>query len=379
MSNITQPYLIDSTLRDGEQSPGVVFDLKDKLRIAAMLDAVGVEELETGTPAMGNEEMDDMRTISQSGFRFRTLAWCRATEKDILMTAKTGTDGVHISFPASSLHMQILEKNKQWVIDTLLSLSKVARDHFSYFSIGAQDASRAETGFLTEFALCATAVGARRIRIADTVGLLYPLQVQCVFQRLSSLPDVAELEFHGHNDLGMATANTVTALMSGATCASVTVNGLGERAGNAPLEEVIMAMQLQQSQLLHYDTSHLGALAQLVEKLSGQKLSASKPITGAQVFRHESGIHVNGLLTHPGAYQIIDAQRVGKIGDEFVFGKHSGINGLMDLAEKAGISDVDFTQWLRAVRKRSVELKRELSAKEVLHILQDEFAGIYGL
>ncbi len=215
-------------------------------------------------------------------------------------------------------------------------------------------------------------MGARRVRNADTVGLLNPVQVDNIFKGLSCKPDMPELEFHGHNDLGMATANTVTAFIAGATCASVTVNGMGERAGNAPLEEVIMAMQFQQSQLLKYNIGRLTKLAFLVEKLTGQKLSATKPITGEQVFRHESGIHVNGLIAHPNAYQIIDGRSLGRDADMFVFGKHSGTNGLVHLARSLGreLNENEKSELLKMVKSLSENLKRALTMHETGNLIK---------
>ncbi|MFO7657499.1 MAG: pyruvate carboxyltransferase, partial [Bacteroidales bacterium] len=234
-------YLIDTTLRDGEQAPGVSFTLDEKLKIADMLDKMGIEEVEAGTPAMGSREINDIRVLVKNRFSFSLGSWCRSKLSDVEAAVKAGTQGINISFPVSGLHQQMLGKNGGWVLAQLPVFIKSAKKYFDFVSIGAQDASRADPDFLNEFIYTALSYGTHRIRIADTVGKLDPISVIKLFERLSKKFRGACFEFHGHNDLGMATANTVTALKSGATCASATINGIGERAGNAALEEIIVA------------------------------------------------------------------------------------------------------------------------------------------
>src|ERR1035437_2550441 len=172
---MNSPYFIDTTLRDGEQSPGVVFSLQEKIRIAALLNGAGVPEIEIGTPAMGDTEIQDIRTICDMGFNFKTLSWCRATKNDIRSASSAGTNGVHISFPVSNILMNAMGKNPTWVIQQLKELIDFATPMFGYVTIGAQDASRAESSFLKEFVCAASALGASRVRLADTVGLLNPV------------------------------------------------------------------------------------------------------------------------------------------------------------------------------------------------------------
>ena len=362
--------LIDTTLRDGEQAPGVVFSLKDKLDIAALLDQAGIEEAEIGTPAIGQQEITEMKEITSAGFAFKTLAWCRAMKSDIDSAAKTGVNGVNISFPVSDIQLAAISKNKRWVMNHVRELILYALPQFEYVAIGAQDASRSSFSFLSGFIGEAIDAGASRIRIADTVGLLNPLETARLFRKIrKSFPELP-FEFHGHNDLGMATANTFTALNNGATAASVTVNGLGERAGNAALEEVVMALELSSSIRHGIKTEMLHQLSQLVSRASEQAIPANKPITGSKVLSHESGIHTNSLLVNRKTYQIIDAESIGRKESEFVFGKHSGNNALMAFfkSQEIDISKEDSKLILDKVKELSCQSKNVLSQQEIQNL-----------
>ncbi|EOR94273.1 Homocitrate synthase [Arcticibacter svalbardensis MN12-7] len=367
---IFNTLLIDTTLRDGEQAPGVVFDLNDKIRIACLLEQAGIKEVELGTPVMGSREVNDIKTIVELGLNFRSTAWCRANRLDLDAALKTGVNSVNISFPVSPILLKALGKNYHWVIENLRDLVRYASDHFEYIAIGAQDASRAEFSFLSYFLAEANRVGASRLRIADTVGLLTPLSTMELFTKVRKiLPDVS-LEFHGHNDLGMATANTLTALQTGADAASLTVNGLGERAGNAALEELVMALDLGGKMEHGIHTEVLNELCMEVSKASGIPIHDHKAITGSKVLSHESGIHTSCLLANRETYQIIDPEKIGRPQGEFVFGKHSGTAALISfLNSKAiAINKAESVSLLHVIKEMSCRLKRSLSQLEVQNL-----------
>jgi homocitrate synthase NifV len=368
------PYLIDTTLRDGGQSPGVVFHLNEKLHIADLLDKTGIPELEIGTPAIGADEIRDMKIISGSGFNFKTLAWCRALKEDLEGAIKTGTNGVNISFPVSDIHLNTMGKDRKWVIRTLPELAKYASSKFEYFAIGFQDASRTEFRFLSDIIGEAINTGAARIRIADTVGIMNPIQVTNLFKKLIKTHPSGNFEFHGHNDLGMATANTITALLSGASAASITINGIGERAGNAALEEVLMGIG-HSTELKHqFNTVYLNRLSQFVSHASGIPLPLNKPVTGTNSLSHESGIHTNLLLKNRQTYQIIEAESIGIEEKKFVFGIHTGKAALKSFFDEKNmnIPSFEISGILYKLKCNSLKLKRKLREDEILNMAMDK-------
>jgi homocitrate synthase NifV len=362
------PYLIDTTLRDGEQAPGVVFHIKEKLHIAELLDKAGISEIEAGTPAMGKQEIADIRTIVEAGFSFKTLSWSRAVKSDIDAAIAAGTQGINISFPVSEIHQLAMSKDSQWVMKTLNETVQYASSVFDYVVVGAQDASRANLSFLTDFIGASLFLGAKRVRIADTVGILNPLSTARLFQKVKkSFPD-GIFEFHGHNDLGMATANTVVALTSGADAASLTVNGLGERAGNAALEEVVMALELSCCIDHKINTEIFRELSQLVSLYSGVAISENKPVTGAKALCHETGIHTSSIIKNRETYQIIEASKIGFTEKEFFFGKHSGKAGLTAFLKKHNIflSAESYERLLSKIKTTASNSKGGFSPEEIL-------------
>ena len=350
---IKNPYLIDTTLRDGEQAPGVSFTRKDKLEIAELLNKTGIPELEIGTPAMGSDEVADMRAIVNAGFNFKTLAWCRATKNDIDAAIKTGVDRINISFPTSDIHQLAMMKDRKWVLRTMKEMVEYASGYFEFIAIGTQDASRADDLFLSEFVSKASDCGVQRIRIADTVGLLNPFSTSKLIRKVSKVVPGIELEFHGHNDLGMANANTLAALSSGAKSVSVTVNGLGERAGNASLEELVMTLESLYNYKTRLKTTELYLVSRLVSRLTGVPVAQNKPIVGENAFTHESGIHTHGLLADTRTYEPITPEMVGRE-RRIVLGKHAGRASVQLALKELGLDASD--EQLGDILKRIKEL-----------------------
>ena len=331
-------WMIDTTLRDGEQAPGVAFDRGAKIAIAAALDGAGIDELEIGIPAMGPEIREDILRIGALGLRCRLSVWCRAHERDLAAAAGCNVGGVHFSFPVSEIQLAALGKTRGWVLSHLKKLLEAAHQHFDHISVGAQDALRADQAFLHLFAAQAEAAGADRLRIADTVGTGRPSAVCDLISSLQAARPGLPLEFHGHNDLGMAAANTLSALEAGAQAVSVTVNGLGERAGNTALEQITMALRLHPDLSCDVTPSALLPLSRMVAQAAGRPVASNQPVVGSQTFTHESGIHCHAMFRDARAYEPFDPRQVGHADRRYVLGTHSGATAIRCLLAQAGIA-----------------------------------------
>lgn len=345
----------DTTLRDGEQTPGVCLRTPEKLRIAKKLDELGIHQIEAGFPIVSNEEKRSIKAIVREDLDADILVLSRTKKEDIDTAIDCGVDGIITFMATSDLHLKHkFRMTREEILNVCMKSIEHAKDHGMFVAFSAEDATRTDLDFLKEIYKKAEIYGADRVHIADTVGAISPQGMSYLVKELRS--DLkAEIALHCHNDFGMALSNSISGLLAGANAVSTTVNGIGERAGNTSLEELVMALKIIYGVDLGFNIKKFYELSRLVENLTNIKIPENKPIVGRNVFRHESGIHVDAVLEEPLTYEPFLPELIGHH-RRIVLGKHSGCRAVKAKLDECGIN-VTKDELCKIVKK--VKRKRE--------------------
>jgi len=361
--------LEDTTLRDGEQTPGLFFTKEEKLLIHNKLVEAGVKWIEAGIPAMGGEEVEYLKMLVAQGSDATLIAWNRGILEDVEFSLKLGFKAIHIGLPTSEIHLKnSIGKDKVWLLSRAKELIDYAKSKGAFVSISSEDVGRTDRSFLQEYAGIVFEAGADRLRLSDTIGILTPEQYgEIVKSVVSSCP--IPVQCHTHNDYGLALANLLSGLNAGATYFHVTVNGIGERAGMTDLAQAYMVLKNLYGIDLGLNGTKLSALSSLVEELSGIKMPPWCPIVGSNVFAHESGIHVNGMLHNSNTFEPFDPSQVGG-SRKYVLGKHSGraLIAFILYNHNMYYDDSILRMCLSEVRSISIKQKKPLSNEELFEI-----------
>ncbi|NLV28265.1 MAG: homoaconitate hydratase [Methanomicrobiales archaeon] len=345
--------ICDVTLRDGEQTPGVSFTPEEKIDIATRLDAVGVEVIEAGFPIVSVHEKDMIRNISRLGLDAKICGLTRACREDVDAALDAEVDMIGLFIAPSDMHLKYKHKKpREVVVANALEQLDYAVDHGLIVRFGAEDASRTSNDVLVDIYTRAGEHKASYVTYADTTGCLTPLEVADIMKDIIPRTPVP-VAIHAHNDLGCATANTIIAAELGAFQLHTTINGLGERAGNARLEEVLVSLALKGG-ITRYDLREIPALSEHVQEYTGIHMPITKPVVGANAFAHESGIHIAAILENPETYEFIPPELLG-LERRFILGKHTGKRALIHILNTFGyhISDEQVIQVLEMIKERS--------------------------
>jgi len=356
----------DTTLRDGEQTAGVVFANDEKIHIARMLDKIGVHQIEAGIPTMGGDEKDAIKAIASLNLNCSILGWNRAVRSDIDDSIECGVDAVAISISSSDIHIEHkLRKSREWVLESVKTSVDYAKGFNLYVSVNAEDASRSDMEFLLQFARTAKEMGADRLRYCDTLGILDPFET---FMRVKTIIDIIgiDVEMHTHNDFGMAIANAIAGIKAGATYVNTTINGLGERAGNASFEEFVMALKYLENVDLGIDTHLFKEISEYVATASGRFIPAWKPIVGDNLFLYESEIRATNVMKDSSTFELFGPEDVG-LERKIILGKYSGVNTVLSKLDLLGYKATpkEAQEIADIIRAKSIAMKRSLYDSEI--------------
>ncbi|MFB7663212.1 LeuA family protein [Kitasatospora sp. NPDC056138] len=370
----------DTTLRDGEQTCGVAFRVEEKVRIARLLDEMGVDCIDAGFPASSQADQEAVRGITALGLRARVVAFCRPNRAEIDLARSCGANAVYTFVPTSDVHMrvkfggdgsEVRERLKREMADGVA----YAKSLGMFVGCGSEDATRTPYDYLEEVLVLAQESGADLVGVADTVGSSTPDDFRTLVSRLRARISVL-LSLHCHNDFGLATANTVAGILGGADEVQCTVNGIGERAGNASLEEVTVALTQLYGFSANVDLSRLKPMSDLIAGLSRIEVSPMKPIVGGNAFSHESGLHVSSVMRDPTAYEPLRPELVGHT-RRIVIGKHSGKSIVSHVLDAHGLSYDDgvLGEVLREVKRVAVLTKSSVTEAQMVGIYHERIAN----
>ncbi|MEM4897943.1 MAG: homocitrate synthase family protein [Pyrobaculum sp.] len=329
--------IFDTTLRDGEQMPGVALSLREKLEIALALDEAGVDIIEAGFAAVSREEAEAIKAISKEVSNAKVVSLARMTKSDVDAAVASDVDMVHVFIATSDIHLRYkLGISREEAIRRIEEVVSYAKSYGVEVLFSAEDATRSDLEFLVEAYRTAIGAGADEINVPDTVGVMTPSRMAYLIKYLKSKLPPVPIHVHCHDDFGMAVANTITAIENGADVAQVVVNNFGERAGNAALEEVVAAVHFLLGHRVNVKLEKLYSLSQLVSKIFGISLPPNKAVVGENAFSHEAGIHVHGVLNNPFTYEPMQPEAVGNV-RRIVLGKHSGRHSVEWALKKIGV------------------------------------------
>jgi len=380
-------YIFDTTLRDGEQSPGATMDLHEKVQMALQLETLGVDVMEAGFPIASQSELEAIRKVAGAVTRTTVAALARSKRADIDCAYEAVKDAVspliHVFISTSDIHLDhILRMSREQVIELARDSVQYARSLVDNVEFSAMDATRSDRGYLAQVVEAAIDAGAKVINIPDTVGYTLPQEMRQLIEYLVENVngvDRITLSTHCHNDLGLAVANSLAAIEGGVRQVECTVNGIGERAGNASLEELVMALRTR-ADLMEFETGirtqEIYKTSKLLGSLTGLFVAYNKPIVGRNAFAHESGIHQHGVISKSATYEIMLPQDVGRTSSELVLGRHSGRHGLRKRCEELGYQLSGDA--LDDVYRRFIALtdkKKEVYDEDLLVILEEEIEG----
>lgn len=384
LKNPNRVIIFDTTLRDGEQSPGCSMNLEEKLKIAQLLDEMGVDVIEAGFPVASKGDYEAVHAIAKSINRASIAGLARAKRGDIEAAGEAikpaKNKRIHTFISTSPLHMKYkLQMEPEVVLEAIRESVTLARQFTDDVEWSAEDGSRTEDDFLCRCVEAAIAAGASTINIPDTVGYALPEDYAAKFAMLKSrVPNIdqAILSVHCHNDLGLAVANSLAGVEAGARQIECTINGIGERAGNAALEEIVMAMRTRPDSLPFendINTTLITKASRTLSAITGFNVQPNKAIVGANAFAHESGIHQDGVLKHAQTYEIMTPESVGLIKSDLVLGKHSGRHAFSAKLKEMGYQIGDNKLEDAFVRfKNLADRKKEIFDEDLIALVEDE-------